>query len=600
MKTQTLLLAAVMIFAVSFGAQAAKKVKNEQENSIAAEMKQYDGARLRQIAHECRQNGDSRRLAAALFALTSIETSRFDIRIELGDVLFSDNKFEDAIRVLNEASAIIPSDAAPHKLLAQIYNKMGNDSKRLSHLNSAANLGVSSWENQFMLASYYAQKGMNEKAEPLFIKASELNGEAAIVKFEYGKLLLNNGDAENAFRKFSDALLLEPNNPYFVAFHAYSAALTGRDGMVREPIRDALKSAPRDPEVLYISAMIHNAYGETDAAKKALTAALSYSPNDYKVMEALADLLVTEMKFKEACKYYLIVMEKAGFSEQRAYKLGKTLALDMKQKEALSFFEAAAKMDNNDEVLYRLTDTYCELGDLKQAQATLNRFGGKRSVVWYQAAAGRVHEAQNEPYLAWIAYSTSNKFDADNPYVNAGFGRILSERNEYDSAITFFNAAQQNDPLNMRILINTAKVYEKMGSNESALDVYENVLAKYPEHPDVYITVATMKAQNGDYKGAAKCLTAALEIRPKDAKINFMLGQMYQACNYHESAINAYQASLKVRGSQNIEALRMIGNIYYSKLTDEKRAKEFFKRYVKAGGRNSEVDDIMSKLNSKG
>jgi tetratricopeptide (TPR) repeat protein len=113
------------------------------------------------------------------------------------------------------------------------------------------------------------------------------------------------------------------------------------------------------------------------------------------------------------------------------------------------------------------------------------------------------------------------------------------------------------------------------------------------------MTVATMKSQKGDYKGAVKCLTAALEIRPNDAKINFMLGQMYQASNNHESAINAYQASLKVRGSHNMEALRMIGHIYYSKLSNEKKAKEFFKRYAKAGGKNSEVDEIMSKIDGK-
>jgi len=603
MKKQIFLIAAIMIFAVSFGAQAAKKVKKGQEISapvvVVEDMKQYSGAELKQITQECRQSGDNSRLAAALSALASIETKNFDIRIELGDVLLADNKFENAIRVLNEASALIPDDAAPHKLLAQVYNKMGNDGKRYSHLNKAADLGVNSWENQFMMAQYYAEKGMIEKAEPLFTKATELNSEAAIVKFEHGKMYFNNNDAESAFRKFSDALLLEPDNAHFLAFHAYSAALTGREGMVRDGIRRALRIASKDGQVLYLSAMIHNVYGETAEAKKALNSALSNSANDFQAMEALADLLVTEMKFKEACKYYLMVIEKAGFSEQRAFKLGKTLALDMKPKEAITFFEAAAKVNNNDQVLYRLTETYCEIGDVNRAQATLSRFSGTRSVEWYQAAAGRVYEAQNEPYLSWIAYSTSNKFNEDNSHVNAGFGRLLAERSEYDSAITYFNLAYKHDQLNMLLLMNTAKLYEKMGSDENALEVYENVLAKYPEHPDVYMTVATMKAQKGDYKGAVQCLTAALVIRPKDAKINFMLGQMYQASNYHDLAINSYQASLKVRGSQNIEALRHIGQIYYSKLSNEKKAKEFFKKYAKAGGKNSEVDEIMSKLDSK-
>ena len=599
MKKQTILIAAILMFAVSFGAQANKRVKNPQENNFAAEMKQYNGEELKQIAIECRKNGDNRRLAAALLALSSIEKKNFDIRIELGDVLLADNKFEDAIRVLSEAAALIPSDAAPHKLVAQVYNKMGNDEKRYFHLKHAAALGTNSWENQFMLAAFYAEKGMIQKAEQLFDRATDLNPEAAPVKFEHGKMLINNNDAESAFRKFSDALLLEPNNPHFLAFHAYSAALTNRDGMVRDGIRAALRSAPKDGQVLYLSAMIHSVYGETAEAKKNLQTALNNSAADYQAMEALADLLVTEMKLKEACRYYFTVIEKTGNNPQRAFKLGKALALNMKQKEAVAFFEIAAKMKNNEEVLYRLVDIYCELGDLKQAAAALNRFGSSKSIEWYQAAAGRIHEAQNESFLAWIAYTTAHRFNEDNSYVNSGFARILLGRNEYDSAITFFDIAHKNDTLNTQILMNKAKVYEKMGSAEKALDVYENVLAKFPEHPDVYMTVATMKAQKRDYKGAIKCLTDALAIRPGDSKINFMLGQMHQASNNHQLAINAYQASLKTRGNNNIEALRLIGNIYYTKLADEKKAREFYRRYVRSGGKNSEVDEIMSKIDSK-
>jgi len=595
------------MFAVSFGAQANKKGRRGQENSaaaaaaVAAEMKQYNSAELRQAAQESRQSGNRVRLAAALSALASIENRNFDVRIELGDVLLADNRFEDAIKALSEAAALSPSDAAPHKLVAQVYGKMGDDSKRYFHLKRAAALRVNSWENQFMLAQFYAEKRMFQKAEMLFTKATDLNPDAAAVKFEHGKMFLNNNDAEAAFRKFSEALLLEPNNPHFIAFHAYSAALTERVGMVWEPIQTALRSAPRDGQVLYLSAMINSVYGKTAEAKKDLQTALNISANDYQAMEALADLLVTEMKFKEAVKYYLTVMEKAGSNEHRTFKLGKALALDMKLKEAVGFFEASAKVNsNNDEVLYRLINTYCELGDLKQAQATLNRFGSKRSIEWYQAAAGRIYELQNEPYLAWIAYTTSNRFNADNSHVSAGFARLLAERNEYDSAITFFNTAFEKDSLNMQLLISKAKIYEKMGQGNKALNIYETVLAKYPEHPDMYMTVATMKAQRKDYAGAAKCLAAALVIRPNDAKINFMLGQMYQAAGNHEAAINAYQASLRVRGSQNIEAMRLIGNIYYSQLSNDKKAREFFRRYAKAGGKNSEVDEIMIKLNSKG
>ncbi|HON11124.1 MAG TPA: hypothetical protein PLE24_09670 [Chitinispirillaceae bacterium] len=45
-----------------------------------------------------------------------------------------------------------------------------------------------------------------------------------------------------------------------------------------------------------------------------------------------------------------------------------------------------------------------------------------------------------------------------------------------------------------------------------------------------------------------------------------------------------------------VEALRHIGNIYYVKIVNSKKAKEFFKRYVKAGGESPEVSEAMKKL----
>ena len=603
MKTQIYLIAAILILFASFGADASKRARNaapEQPQSAILEQRQYSASELKQLAEQYRSASNLAGLSEVLTAWAAIETNRFDLRLELGSVLSAQNRFAEAIKVLKEASAIIPSDEAPHRFLAQIYNRQGNDSLRHFHLIQAAELSRRSWQNQFSLALYYISKGMNERAEPLLLKAMELNSSHGAVKFEYGKIMLANGDAETAFRMFSEAVLFNPHNSHYQAFQAYSASLSGREGIAATGIAAALKNTPKDPQVLYLRAMIHNVNGETADAQKVLREAVRLSPTDFQSMEALADLLVKEMKFKEACKYYLTLLEKSGYTEQRAYKLGVTLTLDRKFKEAAGFLEAAASNNpNNNEVLYRLTDIYCTMGDLKKAAATLSRFGNNRSVVWYQAAAGRIYEAENKPELAWIAYSTSHKFDQENPHVNAGFARILLGRLACDSAVTFFDLAHAQDPLNMQILMDKAKAYEKMGAQEMAVETYEKVIAGYPEYPEVHILAASIKSQQGDYRAAVKYLTQGLQIHPRDAKMHFMLGQMYQASNQHESAIKAYQASLKQRGSQNIEALRMIGNIYYSKLSDEKRARDFFKRYVRAGGKNSDVEDIMRKLNSK-
>ena len=69
-----------------------------------------------------------------------------------------------------------------------------------------------------------------------------------------------------------------------------------------------------------------------------------------------------------------------------------------------------------------------------------------------------------------------------------------------------------------------------------------------------------------------------------------------QKADKFDQAIDALQTALKKGKGKPIDALRCIGNIYYSNLVNDKKAKEFYKRYVKAGGDNPEVTEAMKKL----
>jgi len=601
-----LLLTFVLSYAVVAGAapRESRNTAATAAQTVQVEERAYTIEELKIMAEACRKSNDTDGLISALQKWAAKDTKRFDIRLALGTALISKERYGEAIEVLKQASAIIPSDEAPHRLAAKIYAATGNDKLRAEHLVRAAHLAQRNWENQFNLAVYYISISKFAEADKLLVKTMELNAAFAPAKFEYAKLMLIKKDLESAFRKFDEALLIEPENALYQAYYAYTASISGRMTIASEYIGAAVKNAPANAEVLGLAAKVMLSNRNNTAAEQSARAALRYSPTDMRALETLADVFAANFKYREAVATYMTVWQNAGYSNDLACKIGVALSLDGKFKEAKDFFEAVAvKYPNNGELLYRLTEVYCELGDMKQANALLmlNRFGNSRqNLVWHKASEGRIHEAQNDADLALTSYLAAHTVNEKNAHVNLALGRLLFKQADFHSAIAFLNTANALDPVNVQSLILKAKAHQELGNNADAIGIYEQILSCNPKLSEISLSIAAIKEEQGDMAGAIKALNNGLAFNSNDANLLFQLGRLYQTTKQYELAINAYQSAIgRKADSHNVESLRMIGEIYYTKLTNEKKAVEYFKKYVKAGGKDSSVDYLIKKISGK-
>jgi tetratricopeptide (TPR) repeat protein len=105
-----------------------------------------------------------------------------------------------------------------------------------------------------------------------------------------------------------------------------------------------------------------------------------------------------------------------------------------------------------------------------------------------------------------------------------------------------------------------------------------------------------LQSQQNNHPAAIAVLRRGINYHPNDPMIHFLLGQELESSGTFEEAISEYQISLKIGDGQPIEALRNIGTIYFQKLINDKKAKEYYKKYVKAGGNKNEIADAMKKL----
>jgi len=535
-------------------------------------------------------------LTAILTEWIAIDPKRYDIKIELGSLMLDAKKITEAISMLTEASRFIPSEPKPYLLLAQAYEILGNDSLRFKNLSTALQFAPNNWETHYQLSRYYLSLQQLEKAEEHLIITIRLNPAHGISHFEYGTLLLNRKDYKNADLEFKMALESEPDNSYYRAMLAFSSVMLGDKKSAQDNISAALRKSPKDPRILYWAGMVYKNDNKQDLALQTFQEALKIEPSNAMCIEAMGDIYLEAIQFKKAAQHYFKAWEKGGFSEQRAFKLGNALSYDGKFVEAKDFYETIINRNPGfSEALYKLIAVYCQIGDFKSARKSLALFKND-GTPWMQLAQGLIFEIENNMDAAFVAYNIARRLAPNNTFVHSGFGRVYLKKNMIDSAIIELSAAAAADTLNMQLLIDLGNAFKGMGDSYSAYQYYLEVDKRYPEHKDVHLLMAQIKADEGRYNEAIHICEKGLKYQPSNAQLYYLLGLQLQKADKFDLAIDAFQTALKKGKGQPIDALRCIGNIYYSNLVNDKKAKEFYKRYVKAGGDSPEVAEAMKKL----
>lgn len=546
-----------------------------------------------------RKLNETTSLVALLREWLAIDPKRFDTKMELGKILLEEKKVSEAIAMFEEAIRFIPTDAAPYLYLSKAYEIQGNDSIRLSYLKSALKYSQPSWEVHYQLARYYIAKNILEDAAAQLQKSIDLNPSNADLHFDFGNLLYSKGQYSQALAEYRTALSNSPNNPLYLISVALGSAKTGDKKGAIDYLTVALGKNSSDTRVLYLAGMTYKECNRMESATQMLSEVTRLDSTHAAAWEALGDCSLESFKFTEATQYYFKSWERGGFNETRAFKLGTALSYNRKYTESRDFFETILSHNPNHEVaLYKVIESSCEIGDLKTARKMLTQFKSN-TTPWMQLAQGKIYETENNSEAAITAYTIAKRIAPEHPYVHGGLGRTYMLRGQYDSAINYLSAATTYDTLNMQYLIYLGVAFERSGDSNSAALYYSEVDKRYPLHPEVHALMANLKFAKKDYASAARILERGIEYHPEDSNLRFMLGKAFEGDDLYERAIEQYQTALKIGKGQPVEALRFIGNIYYEKLINNKKAKEYYKKYVKAGGVNQDVDLTMKKIDGE-
>lgn len=385
-----------------------------------------------------------------------------------------------------------------------------------------------------------------------------------VIRYNLGLALLANRKMEDARTAFLEAARMQRN--YLEPRLALAQMAMDREQWreLQQTAADILTINPRHPEGRYFRAAAYTGLGNYEESRKILLELLKEFPNYREAHLQLAWLDLAEKRFAAAEARLKDLYDKA--KDVRALNGRVEVALAQnRQKEALALAQSElaknpdnarirllvartalrvadyplaarelirlAERDPNWDYLYLLLGQAHQLnGDLQRAilafqralQITPNSLEATLRLAYAYESAGQIPQAV-------AAYRKALEINPNTPIAMNNLAYLLSEHGgDLDEAQKLAQLALQRVPQQQYIADTLGWIFYKKNDLESALQIFQNLVKKYPEEPAFRYHLGAVLLKKGQKVQAKAELQAALENKPPadmEKKIRELLSQ---------------------------------------------------------------------------
>ena len=510
-------------------------------------------------------------------------------RRELGFVLVRTARLDDGVRILRAYVAKHPRDPQGIYELG-VAESVRDRPKALSHLNDALALDPSLTGARYARAVLVAQHGNYQESISDLQKILESEPRNANALYSLGdNLLMVNRPAE-AVKVLAQATELAPEDPKILLRYSRALMRAGNQTEAQAVLRrfqaikpsdagprpnaglfDYLSLTPQQQHERYMGNLRHN---------------IDLNPKDVKSLAQLARALLVEGKTPEAVEDYKKVqtltsdpkvlaacgrdlLDAGQYGLARVFlasamKLaassGEATVEDMRLDLSFAIFHgegAAAALAELDKTpaSFQHGDYYLlraqlldSMGKEKEAAADLNRgisASPTRANLYFQAALFLIKHGDYR--------QTVRLLDLAKSAVPGDPGLMLVQAITYELLQRFKESQKILAEIQSRwpewsqpylidgiILQNQFKPKEAKQKLETAIALGANDPQAY-----FYLASACLDSNPQDLKGATEAIGKALEIAPRDAKIQWLAGKIELAGKHYEEAVNHLQAAVR-------------------------------------------------------
>ncbi|MEO0836124.1 MAG: tetratricopeptide repeat protein, partial [Cyanobacteria bacterium J06642_3] len=439
----------------------------------------------------------------------AINPQALELYIVLGHLYTQQKRWQQAIKIFQQALTLKPDNAEIHHCLAAVLNQNGNEHVAANHLFKAAQLQPNSLTPQ----QY----------------------------FKFAQTLQKQAKPARAIACYRSAIAAKPD--FWHAYINLASLLTqqGKDKRALEVYRQGVRNNPQNSDYYFILASALAARQKWVRASNNFQKAAELSPSA-KIYYHWGLVQYQLKAYPEARSHFQQAAELAP-SAEIYYQLGLTL-IKLQQPEAHSCFQQAINLKvDHAPAYYQLGLLWQQQQQWHQAISAYKRFLALSSqpklalakialayrhlqqydlsIACYQEAIKRISQASALETEVFAAYQqTLAAYSQVTPQQYYQFGKLLRSRGRFDQAITAYSRSIELDPQFKNVYIDLQ--YTPVAPQQAAklIDLYRKTVTEHPEMTIAWGNLGDVLTQQNQLTEAINCYRTgsyqqAIKINPE-------------------------------------------------------------------------------------
>ena len=421
------------------------------------------------------------------------DSQNISVYNSLGTAYMAMQRTDDAINCYNKALELYPDSSMAYYNLGSAYQIQQNHDKACEYLQKAVELDEDDESFKVALAMSYVKTKQYAKAVDIYKKLIIQHPEKDNYKYNLITCYEAMGEVQTAISMLESIVYL---NPKFVMPAQKLANLyikTNQLSRAKDVYDKVLLKNNPTAETLHQYAVLSSSLSDTDTAERILKKVIKMNPDIAKAHKDLAVIYLNKRLFDYADIEFKTAMKLLPNDFEIIFEYGNFLYSISKNVEAERYYQEA--LDIEPENILALT--FMALNKL-----VLNQLDDSKEYIMKALKINHHHE-----YILFCA------------------GRIMYARGEYEDAKRYLIKAVEQNP-DVETQNTLALTYYELGEYQSAINIFNNLLSKFPQNVSVLMSLAKCYEKIEDNDRALEYLDKLVDIFPEDEEAHEMIRKL--------------------------------------------------------------------------
>ncbi|MDH5435762.1 MAG: tetratricopeptide repeat protein [Gammaproteobacteria bacterium] len=334
-------------------------------------------------------------------------------------------------------------------------------------------------------ARIYVENGQKSTARHYLEQAVDDNSDNIVLRLSYGRLLIDLGQPEQAYKQFSWLVEHIPENEDIVYTLAALALQTDRLDEAKEYFLQLASNNEKGSGVYFYLGQIAEHQQEPDTAITYYARITEEQPNHFNALIRISYLMIEKEGLDNALNYLRAIKTKQPKNQARLYIVeGEMLSNVERYEEAMTLFNSAiTTMPDNNDLLY--------------ARAMLAEKMNKLDLLEKDLRNILARDAENSQALNALGYTLADR------------------TTRYQEALNYVKRALELEPTSYYILDSMGWIYYRMGNYEEAVKYLRRAMSMHWD-TEIAAHLGEVLWVKGDQAGAREVWDSALKKVPGD------------------------------------------------------------------------------------